>query len=44
MNPTHPDYVEEVADVVHDVVESFRERVPLIAMEWSKELESWAVK
>jgi hypothetical protein len=44
MVPTHPDYVDKVAQVVSDSVESFRERVPLIEIEWHKEMKNWASK
>lgn len=40
--PVRPDYVSKVADVVKETVESFRDRVPLIAMEWVSGLESWS--
>jgi hypothetical protein len=41
---THPDYVETVATVVRDKVESFRPKVPLIGMTWNKAQENWAEK
>lgn len=41
---THPSMVERVAQVVHDAVESFRPKVPLIRMDWNKNLKSWADK
>jgi len=44
MSVTHPDYVEAVADIVRDGVESYRDRVPLIGMTWNLEMESWAGK
>jgi hypothetical protein len=41
---THPDYVEQQADIVRDVVESYREYVPLIGMKWCLEMDDWAEK
>lgn len=41
---TYPSFVDRVAQVVHDAVESVRHKVPLIKMEWSKHLNSWADK
>lgn len=41
---THPSFVEKVAQVVKTTVESFRDRVPLIGMTWSKEMANWAEK
>ncbi len=44
MVPTKPEVVEQLGSVVHDVVESFRPRVPLIGIDWGSELNSWADK
>lgn len=44
MCPTKPEYVDEVAKVVKETVESIRPKVPLIRMDWQKKLESWADK
>ncbi len=44
MVPTLPEYVDEVAKIVKDTVESLRPKVPLIRMEWAKKLNSWADK
>lgn len=44
MCPTLPDYVDKVAEVVRNTVESFRPKVPLIKMDWAKKLNSWADK
>jgi DNA polymerase I-like protein with 3'-5' exonuclease and polymerase domains len=41
---THPDYVEQVAEVVRESVEHFRPQVPLIAMKWNLEMENWSEK
>ena len=41
---TRPEYVDQIAEVVHETVESYRDRVPLIEMEWNKEEKSWADK
>ena len=39
-----PDMVDAVADVVTKSVESFRDKVPLIGMDWYKKFRSWAGK
>jgi hypothetical protein len=39
-----PETVEQVAEVVDREVESYREQVPLIKMDWTKEEKSWADK
>ena len=44
MCPTHPDSVDEINMVVTDTVESFREKVPLIEIDWGDDLNSWADK
>jgi len=41
---THPDYVDEVAEVVTEAVESFRPQVPLIGMKWAKKMDNWSEK
>jgi len=41
---TRPEYVDRVAEVVNETVESFREQVPLIEIEWNKKESSWADK
>jgi DNA polymerase I-like protein with 3'-5' exonuclease and polymerase domains len=41
---TRPDYVDQVATVVKEAVESFREKVPLIGMKWCKAMKNWAEK
>ena len=41
---THPDYVDEQAEIVAEVVESYRDKVPLIGMKWCLEMENWAEK
>ena len=40
----HPDFVEPVANVVKESVESFRSVVPLIGMTWNLQMENWAEK
>ena len=42
--PVHPDYVDKVAEVVNEAVESYRKRVPLIRMEWKKKMRNWGEK
>jgi hypothetical protein len=44
MCPTMPPYIDEVAVIVKEVVESIRPKVPLVKMDWQKKLESWADK
>lgn len=44
LSVTHPDYVDLVTDVTVKTVESFRDRVPLIGMDWVKSMENWAGK
>lgn len=44
LSVTHPDYVDDVAEVMVKVVESYRDRVPLIGMKWVKNMDSWAGK
>ncbi len=41
---TRPEYVDRVAEAVAVKVESYREQVPLIEIEWSKKERSWADK
>jgi hypothetical protein len=42
--PTLPEYVDQVASIVRETVETFRPKVPLIRMDWQKHLNSWADK
>lgn len=44
MAPTKPEAVKEVREAVTRTVESFRDKVPLIAIDWSDKLETWASK
>jgi hypothetical protein len=44
MCPTIPEKADEVKQVVDKTVESFRDRVPLIKMEWKTGLKTWADK
>jgi hypothetical protein len=44
MCPTHPDFVNHVAETVANTVEQYKSKIPLIKMEWSKHLDSWADK
>jgi hypothetical protein len=44
LSVTRPDMVEAVTEVVVRVVESFRDKVPLIGMDWVKSMTSWAGK
>jgi len=44
LSVTKPDKVEEVTETVVKTVESFRDRVPLIGMDWVRSMENWAGK
>lgn len=44
MTPTLPEYIPQLESVVHDTVEGFRPRVPLIGIDWGNNLETWASK
>lgn len=39
-----PEMVDEIADVIKEAVESYRDRVPLIGMTWNKEMDNWSDK
>jgi DNA polymerase I-like protein with 3'-5' exonuclease and polymerase domains len=39
-----PSVVDDVAQTVVTVVESYRDRVPLIGMEWARDMKSWGEK
>jgi len=41
---TTPDKVEQITEVVRSKVESYREMVPLIEMDWNSQEQSWADK
>jgi hypothetical protein len=40
--PTLAGHEQEVADAVHVAVESFRDKVPLIRLDWESHLDSWS--
>lgn len=40
----HPSVVKQVTQAVRDSVDSFKERVPLIAIDWVEGMNSWANK
>lgn len=44
MCPTVPHMVDHVAEVVTEVVESYREKVPMIGLTWFKKMANWAGK
>lgn len=44
LSVTRPDMIDAVTEVVVKTVESFRDRVPLIGMDWVKSMENWAGK
>lgn len=41
---SRPEYVDKIAEVVNETVESFRDLIPLIKMDWHKKEKSWADK
>jgi len=41
---TKPEYVPQVTEKVREVVESYREQVPLIGMTWNESQANWAEK
>jgi hypothetical protein len=44
LTPTLPEYTDELNAVVNETVESFRPRVPLIAIDWSNNIANWSEK
>ena len=44
LSVTRPDLIDLVARTVVSVVESYRDRVPLIGMKWVKNMDNWAGK
>lgn len=44
MNPTHPDYIERVERVVYTTVNNYRDRVPLLEIEWNNDIADWSGK
>ncbi len=44
MCSTHPSVVSLVTEKVREVVESYRDKVPLIGMSWFEEMTNWAEK
>ena len=44
LSVTRPDKIDDVTMIVVEVVESFRDRVPLIGMKWIKDMDNWAGK
>jgi DNA polymerase I-like protein with 3'-5' exonuclease and polymerase domains len=44
MLPCKPEYIPHVTKVVNDTVEDYKELVPLIAIDWSNDLNTWADK
>jgi len=44
MVSTHPSVVKQVTHKVRTVVESYRDKVPLIGMSWFEEMANWAEK
>lgn len=44
LSVTRPDLIGKVSETVVTVVESYRDRVPLIGMKWVRNMDSWAGK
>ena len=44
MCSTHPSVVTQVTEKVRTVVESYRDKVPLIGMSWFQDMANWAEK
>ena len=44
LTPTKEEYIPQVAAVVAETVDSFKDRVPLIKMIWKNRIKSWAGK
>lgn len=44
MCPTHPSLLDDIVKIKDDFLEEYRDRVPLIAMDWGNKLTSWADK
>ncbi len=44
MCPTKPEFIDRVAQIVNDTVESLRAKVPLIKIVWEKAMKTWAEK
>lgn len=41
---SQPEIVEEIASIVNDTVESYKNQIPLIKIDWNKSETSWASK
>jgi len=44
LTPVHPDYVQDVTDAVNSTVEELKETIPLLKIDWSEGIDSWASK
>jgi hypothetical protein len=44
MCPCVPDKINEVKETVKEVIKSFKDRVPLLSIDWHNNMESWAEK
>jgi hypothetical protein len=44
MCPILPKHIPQLNKIVHDTVESYRDQVPLIGMDWTNYIETWADK
>ncbi len=41
---TQPEHVDKINEIVDETIESYKEKVPLLAIDWHKEETSWASK
>lgn len=44
LTPIKPEYVEEANEIINTCVEKYKPKVPMIAIDWSDDLETWADK
>jgi hypothetical protein len=44
MCPTRPDLIKTIENTVKETVASFRPTVPLLEIDWSSEMVTWADK
>jgi hypothetical protein len=44
MTPAKPKHLDTITKIVNDTVEGYRELIPLIEIDWSNDLETWADK
>lgn len=44
MCPTHPSIVADLSKVIATFIEEFKQKVPLLEIEWGNRINSWADK